>query len=1795
MSLTAIINDGNVVYASKSDGQSSNGSAVLHRNLHQAPHKVVSASGNYLELVNGQKILDATGGAAVACLGHGNERVKDAIIAQLDEVAYCHSLFFASSGAEGLARELIDSTKGQMSKAFIVSSGSEAMESSMKLARQYFLELSPSQPKRTKFIARKESYHGTTLGSLSMSGHVARRALYEPMLLDNVSRVSACNAYHGMRKSESVQDYVTRLAQELEEEFYRLGPETVCAFVAEPVVGAALGCVPSLPGYFVAMKAVCDNHGALLVLDEVMCGMGRTGTLHAWEQEDVVPDIQTIESSMLWTKEQGKSPTCFVRHANQPSLNFESSFSHGQTYQGHPVACAAALEVQRIIRDESLIGNVQAMGSYLGALLMRRLGDHPHIEFVRDRWTKTSFDPKSGVAMAIHSRGMEPDYGISLYPGTGSVDGTVGDHVIIAPAYNVTSEDIELVVAVTDMKYSDAARSRELYKYFQPSQASEPVQIPPPRQIHDGSLTFLDGTIGATQASSPNTSLTAFAQLCAWRLGAQRAMISLIDHETQWFVAESTRTLSFRDNQKHEDPQDALWLGCASVSKEGRLCEKTIELAPIPGGYACFEVSDLSEDPRFNQLPFVTEGPRFRFYAGTPITSNRGINIGSLFVIDDRVRPEGLKSEQKEFLGTMADTIMQHLQMSREAEERKRAMVMSRGLSAFVEGKGSTSSGGTPRLVSRSTINNNEGETSEWERERSPRSSDYTSEEAGLIQKSDNISSATSEQLSYHESAFPAARPNLDGSVDSEDGSSSNHTRPNTAGSLPPKDVPYTTHEKYTEHRRIFQRAATLLRESLQVDGGVTFLDTVAGFQDKERNLRTPEESDDDHDVSDGRMGASSSYKSISSDKSSRYANNIAEILGLSVSDPTSHHDGTAAGSKGFLPLDARALNNLMKYSRGKLWSFDEDGALSSSEDDFHRSSDPSAERQPGRKRKQAEAGILQGYFPGVRQLLFMPLWDAGLGRWFSGCFAWSKAPTVIWTKESELSFCAAFGNCVMAEVSKHETILADQQKGGFISSISHELRSPLHGILASAEFLGETECDAFQKSLVSTIDSCGRTLLDTINHVLDFSKINSFERNWRDSRKPRQGSARRAHTTSLNRALRGKAGGLPILSIYSLTNVAAAVEEVVEGVFAGQAFQDISSVDFNDATDRSRGPPSQRGLALPTDKVSKLVDEKGKVEVFIDIEMNDWMFVTQPGALRRVLMNLFGNAIKYTEEGWVRVKIELNGAEEITQSNEMDAGEGERTMVLTVTDTGKGISSDYLRTRLYTPFAQENALAPGTGLGLSLVRSIVDMLGGEIIIQSQVDMGTEVKVSLPLSRGFPKNESAVCTPSSVTSLSREEDDSISMLQEQGRGKTIALFGFDGGGGADSHSQSASIIGETLTKYITDWFGLTNISTWSTMSQADVVIADEVDMSALLANGIQHLGDSGGPLLVILCSNATRHRQTTVCAQGSGVFEFVSKPFGPYKLAKALRLGLDRQQDMRDGLTKATVAKDDKGDVLGALSVDAVVAKFEEVKIGDDNVTKRLLDDGIIVANEESANARMSLALDDGEKITDGADFPFPAIGAESPSPRDDLAKPSPTSAGPKRHTPNTNGFRTNASDRIAVVVEEGEEAVSPNTSPEHSSFQDCSEKRSPRILVVDDNRINLRLLETFMKKRKYTFVDSADNGQMAVERFAAHDIIFMDISMPIMNGFEATRAIRKLEEDRRFRQGEQALPPALIIALTGLASSRDQSEAFTSGVDLFLTKPVSFKEVGKLLDNWESNDGAKARSNLVLQGVTFA
>jgi len=420
-------------------------SRVFHRHL-QADYPVaVAGEGPYLIDSAGKRYLDGSGGAAVSCLGHGHPAIGQAIREQLAKLEYAHTSFFTSEPAEALADDLIAHGPAGLERVYFVSGGSEGVEAALKLAVQYHLEC--GRPQKNRIIARWQSYHGNTLGALSAGGNRQRRAQFSSLLLDEIAHIDECYAYRGRRADESAEAYGLRMADQLEAEIQRLGPDNVAAFIAEPVVGATLGAVPAAPGYFRRIREICDRHGVLLILDEVMCGMGRTGTLHASEQEGVLPDIEIVAKG-LGAGYQPIGAVLVHGRIVEAIRNGSGFFQHGHTYLGHPLACAASLAVQRVIREQDLLANVRDLGARFDALLRERLGRHPNvgdirgrgffmgIELVADRSTKAPLDPALKTHAAIKRRAME--HGLLCYPSGGTVDGQRGDHILLAPPFDCT-------------------------------------------------------------------------------------------------------------------------------------------------------------------------------------------------------------------------------------------------------------------------------------------------------------------------------------------------------------------------------------------------------------------------------------------------------------------------------------------------------------------------------------------------------------------------------------------------------------------------------------------------------------------------------------------------------------------------------------------------------------------------------------------------------------------------------------------------------------------------------------------------------------------------------------------------------------------------------------------------------------------------------------------------------------------------------------------------------------------------------------------------------------------------------------------------------------------------------------------------------------------------------------------------------------------------------------------------------------------------------------------------------------
>jgi signal transduction histidine kinase/CheY-like chemotaxis protein len=1149
-----------------------------------------------------------------------------------------------------------------------------------------------------------------------------------------------------------------------------------------------------------------------------------------------------------------------------------------------------------------------------------------------------------------------------------------------------------------------------------------------------------------------------------------------------------------------------------------------------------------------------------------PLRTKKGINIGSVFALDDRVR-EPITEANRRFLATMAENILVHFENLKEKEDRKRALHMNMCLAAFVDPEHSVRKRKRTPPSRNGSKPRSRNSTATFRAEVAPEPSPLRAAHQRAVPES--IASAHLE----NDTGDPPSPSDL--SVDDSDCSSDQRVEED-------------------DHMETYKRAADLLYDSLSLDGGggVAFVDTTTSYLRSTSRVKTFEETSDDELLEQpSRYGCRTSLGNITlkstnswgrpqAGADSEVQNNrrkLVDILAMSRGSKCAPNRSPRAD---FTPLSQDDLSKLIKrHPRGKLFNLDPDGILgsNSSSEEYGSGNTYTIPRSKKITPSKTEAKLLFNHFPGARQVIFLPLWDTSCSR-FSALFVYNSSDYRTFSNNPDFLYCIAFGNCVITEITRLATIAADQQKGDFIGSISHELRSPLHGILASCEFLDETETSSFQKSLVDTADSCARTLLDTINMVLDYSKINAFERN---AEKARRNMRKRAH---LDPSEAGASGHLqPSMSIYGDVDLAAITEEVVEGVATGQVFKDsLTGADVNEAIDVA----CQKSLSQD-------------LEIILDISprnsAKEWVFVTQPGAFRRIVMNVFGNALKYTRKGYICVKLE---AKSVTPPPEGPSDSPTTLIQLTITDTGQGMSSNFLRTRLFLPFSQESSLSSGTGLGLSLVRSLVTMLNGDIDVQSTQGVGTQVTVRLPMTMSSPSNTSTSgSTPSSAGSVERVKDDSLLVVQQKAQGQKAMVFPPEVRG---SMVDSRRMLRDAMTMYLKDWFGFQ--LTEGSSTKPDIIITEERYIQDLSKAFLNALDSSGGPMIVVVCTTASRRSDRSILARSSNV-EAVSHPFGPYKLAKGLRRCLEKLEGiaiLEEAAEPEATAAARRASTPG---VEDVVHAVEQVILGDaenpDAPDVHVIQQGTVMANEESVHAPLVIdsaqASDTSQVSEQKNEYPFPAKFVVKKADEDGTISPSnleatdgdrPTLKSRRTISPTrTNMTKTH----IAAATATPTSRIGAITAAPVNAARVPS--KAPRLLLVDDNKVNLRLLQTFMKKRAYTSTYTAEDGAQAVSVYstlinssppAPPDVIFLDISMPIMDGFEACRTIRELEAEFRASFPPMQTPASsLIIALTGLASGRDRSEAFASGFDLYLVKPISFREVGRLLDNWEKNGGA--------------
>ena len=428
--------------------------SALPTNIHATGSlpKVAWAKGSYVYDADGKQYIDGSGGPAVYCIGHANTEVNDAIKAQLDRIAHGYRYNFTSDALEELSDILRRRCGGGLNHMVYVSGGSEAVESCLKLALQY--HAARGEMSRRRFIARERSWHGNTLGALSVSGFLERKRAFEGSLLD-VSRLSPANAYRPI-PGATAETVGEACAKELEDEILRMGPEKIAAFIFEPVVGAAGGCVPAPPGYAKRVREICDRYGVMMIADEVMCGAGRCGTWRALESDGVEPDIMSVAKGLA----AGYMPLGAAIYSDKVASAITAAHGApmtGHTFTGHTASCAAGVAVQKIITREKLVERVHANEAKLKAMIAEALagveavgdirgrGHFIATELVADRKTRKPFDASHKLYMRIRQQGL--DNGLICYPVGGNVDGINGDVVILAPPYNSTDAELEEMVS----------------------------------------------------------------------------------------------------------------------------------------------------------------------------------------------------------------------------------------------------------------------------------------------------------------------------------------------------------------------------------------------------------------------------------------------------------------------------------------------------------------------------------------------------------------------------------------------------------------------------------------------------------------------------------------------------------------------------------------------------------------------------------------------------------------------------------------------------------------------------------------------------------------------------------------------------------------------------------------------------------------------------------------------------------------------------------------------------------------------------------------------------------------------------------------------------------------------------------------------------------------------------------------------------------------------------------------------------------------------------------------------------
>ncbi|PLB51478.1 sensor histidine kinase/response regulator [Aspergillus steynii IBT 23096] len=1167
----------------------------------------------------------------------------------------------------------------------------------------------------------------------------------------------------------------------------------------------------------------------------------------------------------------------------------------------------------------------------------------------------------------------------------------------------------------------EAAREREMHLYL-------------PYWGFSQSEKYAQQSTGYSPNVSRDNVLTVFAQLASLRLDTKRVLISLFDRTTQYVVAESTRKLGLR-SQKSGESSDALWRGVQQLPRdEIPMCKLAMDSFTSQRKDS-FIVPDLWEDDRFKSAPIVAGSPSHRFYISVPIRSPENYVIGSVVVLDDKPRYR-VSDESIDLLHEVSVTIMEYLISRRAMREEHREEKMVRALGLFVRGKADLSEGidGATASDRKQDDLDQVSEKLEQVQIADEAGEDRNSDDRGRLPKASGDKHRATERtkkVDASESRSPIRK------FKSQDDDEKEPEATTEDDEQPPALTPTTKQLKRklapSNVQSALNRASCLMNQALDVEGAL-FLDASVYT----RRLMIGSITDNDNSqtqVSTGKVSSGDDHVNGQKDNGFEEEGKDSRtlVLGYATSSDSSKTKGQ--GESHYISIPGSFVNHLIdRYPRGKIFHIERDGSIAVSfeglADDVSQAYDAKdrvvkavSPKEQNLEIEMMEIKYLHKVLPDARCIAIYPVWDFQRGRWFTVNLVWANDPGRILSEPKDLTYMAAFSNSVMAEVSRMDVEAADRAKGDFISSISHELRSPLHGILGTVELLQETVSTYAQKGLVDTVYSCGRTLLDTLNHLLDYAKINTL-------------------TTPAASALAEKGDGgntsisqpkIAVPGILQGEDLASLAQEVIEGLLAGAEFH---SREVNSAPETARDTGRRGSALLETGKGD------GRMITIVDIEWQDsWHYPVYAGAWRRVIMNLFGNALKYTASGYIRLLMKRD-------TMNVNTHETVPAVRLIVSDSGRGMSRDFLVNHLCMAFVQEDTESPGLGVGLHLVHQIVKSLGGKIEFRSEVDKGTDVDVIIPVDVSSPR--SAIDSP-------------YQPLRQRLNGKTVSFFTRSLQRG-DLHigSDTFNDILSSLNHMVSEWFGLKVLDMKALESgPADFIIVTDHEYRTMAQDSVE--SDVRRPIesrstypLIVLSAQASSWKVVKENDEDRAVF--LAQPVSPRSLATAFEHCLNQGGK------------------------------------GNENQAKKIS----LLANHL------------------GTEIDFPS--------------------------------------------KQQSEFKSPDQGDE------CKPEESSEVLLVEDNPVNLKIIETCVKNANFRY-QTAKNGKEALEKFEknAFKVVVMDISMPVMDGLSASRAMRHFER-------KSGRPPASIVILTSVLSSEKQQEANDSGVNVFLTKPVPLKQLREML-----------------------